>query len=162
MTPRRDQDTSQIFADFFSSMVSDSHALGLQPVERTDHLQVERWADPHCVGIDQFFYDICSPPAPTCCRARSNPNLAAIFGGITFVFISDSCDQITKPISPGITVWFIFLCTSCYLMQIIQAVAAFRVFTDGDGVKVEKKAPRINYVGFIAPLMTLVSSWIHA
>ena len=47
-------------------------------------------------------------------------------------------------------------------MQIVQAVAAFGVFTDSDGVKVEKKAPRINYVGFIAPLMTLVSSWIHA
>ena len=58
MTPTRDQDTSQIFADFFSSMVSDSHALGLQPVERTDHLQVERWADPHCVGIDQFLANV--------------------------------------------------------------------------------------------------------
>ena len=56
----------------------------------------------------------------------------------------------------------VFLFTSCCLMQIIQAVAAFGVFTDSDGVKVEKKAPRINYVGFIAPLMTLVSSWIHA
>lgn len=47
-------------------------------------------------------------------------------------------------------------------MKIIQAVATFVVFTDGDGVKFEKKAPRINYVGFIAPLMTLVNSWIHA
>lgn len=47
-------------------------------------------------------------------------------------------------------------------MNVIQTVAAFGVFTDGDGVKVEKKAPRINYVRFIAPLMTLVNSWIHA
>ena len=47
-------------------------------------------------------------------------------------------------------------------MNVIQAVATFAVFTDGDGVNVEKKAPRINYVGFIAPLMTLVNSWIHA
>ena len=123
---------------------------------------MERRTDPHGIGVDQFFTGIGSTVAATCCHAGCHPIFAAIFGGITFVFISDSCDQITKPISPGITVWFIFLCTSCYLMQIIQAVAAFRVFTDGDGIKVEKKAPRINYVGFIAPLMTLVSSWIHA
>ena len=59
-------------------------------------------------------------------------------------------------------VWLVFCFSSCYLMQVIQTVAAFRVFTDGDGVNVEKKAPRIDYVVFIAPLMTLVSSWIHA
>ena len=115
---------------------------------------MERRADPHGVGVDQFFADIGSTIA-TC----FTNNRFAIPGitGVKNLQNQVGCLVVTQEVR-----WLIFLQAPCCLMQIVQTVAAFGVFTDGDGVKVEKKAPRINYVGFIAPLMTLVSSWIHA
>lgn len=100
----------------------------------------------------QFLADECSTSTAKLGYYRGN-------GGISHLYLRD---QVGGLLLSEELDRLVFLQTPCCLMQIIQAVAAFGIFTDGDGVKVEKKAPRINYVGFIAPLMTLVSSWIHA
>ena len=129
------------------------HALSGVLFEYPDYLEMERWADPHSVGIDQFFADICTGSLSTT-NGVNRVNLR-----IRRVKFCNQCPCrfVRKELS-----WLLVWCCTRCLMNVIQAVAAFGVFTDGDGVKVEKKAPRINYVGFIAPLMTLVSSWIHA
>ena len=113
---------------------------------------MERRADPHGVGVDQFFADIGSTIASYC--SFNSTEVWSLF--------NEFVHQVFCSIQSEPQVWLVFGLITCCLVQIIQTVASFGVFTDGDGVKVEKKAPRINYVGFIAPLITLVSSWIHA
>ena len=128
------------------------HALGCILLEYPDDLEVERWADPHGIGVDQFFADIGSTIASYC--SFNSTEVWSLF--------NEFVHQVFCSIQSEPQVWLVFGLITCCLVQIIQTVASFGVFTDGDGVKVEKKAPRINYVGFIAPLITLVSSWIHA
>ena len=128
------------------------HALSGVLFEYPDYLEMECSTDPHCIGVNQFLADECSTSTAKLGYYRGN-------GGISHLYLRD---QVSGLLLSEELDRLVFLQTSRCLMQIVQAVAAFRVFTDGDGVKVEKKAPRINYVGFIAPLMTLVSSWIHA
>lgn len=121
MTPRRDQDTPQIFADFFSSMVSDSHTLSLQSVEGTDHLVVEHWADPHRVGIDQFLDRL---GATVTASLGVNCRDSGIF---------QLSHQTMRVVIGEEVVGVVTFLPASRLVQVIEAVTASRVLT-GNGV----------------------------
>lgn len=98
--------------------------LSSQSVIRTDHLEVERGADPHGVGIDQFLADVGAWGLTSVLR---NQGRNSCFG----LNLTDKlgCLFVCQPQRRSMAVL-----APCRMVQVVQAVAALAVLTDGDVV----------------------------
>lgn len=110
----------------FHRVFMDGHALSRQPVVGADHLEIELRADPHGVGIDDLADNVGSGLLAT---------TDSLDRQLWAVLIFEKClNQSLCLALANEVIRLVFRLTPCRLVEVIEAVASFRVLLDGDGV----------------------------
>lgn len=102
-------------------MVSDSYTLSLQTVKRTNHLEVERGADPHRVGIDQFLDHVSATVEASLSYPRGNVHFCTIGQLFNQGLRGSSSEELSGSMDNF---------PASRLVQVIEAVTTSFVLTD--------------------------------
>ncbi|GCD60805.1 hypothetical protein NBRC3280_3371 [Acetobacter pasteurianus NBRC 3280] len=99
-----------------------------QRIECSDHLKMKRWANPHCVGVDQFF---AGPNSGSVSALLYKKWLFSAKGKIST--LADFLNQLlsSKKIMP--VRWLLLFWLPCRCPAVIQAIPPFRILPDSCG-----------------------------